>query len=89
MSLINVLLVLIGAVLAFVFHRSTSPSGINSQNKKTLDDVNTLQTKVDQNNVSIQQEEQKIQNTDKEVADEKAKVVTPGDVADFFNERKS
>lgn len=88
MNIINSILVIIGVILAFIFHKSIYPSKVNKENDKVLDEVKDLQTKVDFNNQAIQSEEEKRIQLEKESKDEKANPTTLNSDSDFFNSRE-
>lgn len=73
MSLISGIFLFIGAILAFIFHK-TSTTKVNTDNSNTLQEVKDLQQKVDTNNVDIQNEESKRLQLEKDAEIEKAKV---------------
>jgi hypothetical protein len=83
MSTINIILLALGAAAGFLFHLFTKPSGVN--NKQTLDDVQSLQTKVDSNNTLIQNQQQIIIDNDKKAENEKTNPSTLSDDAAFLN----
>lgn len=78
MSYINLLLIGLGSALVFIWHLFTKSSGVNTQ--KTIDQVNTLQNKIDDNNKVIN-------DLQKEAISEKSKDSTLQSDSDFFNKR--
>lgn len=83
MSVINIILIACAGIGGFLFHLFTKPKSVNNQ--QVIDDVNTLQNKVNSNNTAIQNQQQQVINNDKKAENEKTNPSTLQSDSDFFN----
>ncbi len=85
----ELLYILIGGLMALLVLKKGAPSSSEAENQKTKEKLQEIEKETAKAEAAIEAEETARESIKKEMTEKANEVLSPKDVVDFFNNRKS